>query len=886
MGADGTIRIYTDVDTNGIQAGTKQIESRIGKIGNSVRKIGGIIAAAFAATQVVQFGKECLELGSDLQEVQNVVDSVFTTMSDKVDDFAKSAATSAGLSETMAKQYVGTFGAMAKSFGFAEGEALSMSTSLTQLSGDVASFYNLTQDEAYTKLKSVFTGETESLKDLGVVMTQSALDSYAMANGFGKTTSAMTEQEKVALRYQFVMSQLSTASGDFIRTSDGWANQVKVMQLQIESLKATIGQGLINIFTPVIKVINMVLAKLATVANAFKAFTELITGNKAESSGSTGTSTEELSTGYSDAADSAADYAQATDNAADSTKNAAKAAKSYLSPLDEINKYTSSDNSSSGSGGTANTGSTGAGSVSVPTVDYGQISQGETVVDEVNDSFTKFFENLKTSITPLTAQIQRFGEIANGAFGWLLDNVLKPLANFTITEVVPRFFQTLANVLSIVNNILTALQPLWQWFWDNVLSPLLTWTGGVFLQAWDAINVALQTFSNWCAENPDAIRTITTILVSFFAAFKITELIGKIQSFITAIGGISGVMKTVGGLASKLFSNPIALAIGAVIAVGVLVWQNWDTIKTKATEIWSAISSYLSRTWNTIKTNASAIFTGIKNAVGKVWNTLSTVCSTVWSAIKMFLSNTWNSIKTTASTKWGEFKETVKGLWEGVSEKATEIFEGIQTFISGIWDGIKATATDLWEKITTAIMTPVNDIKEKVETAFGNVRKAITGAFSGIKNVIKVPVNAIIGLINGVIKAINGIVEGINNVFTFEIGFNTPDWMPGGSQYLGYKHTMNLPTINAVPYLASGAVIPPNAPFLAMLGDQKNGTNLELPESLLRKIIREELGRGGNSGGNTYKVEATCGRRTIFEIVIEEAKLQQTATGRNPFSLA
>ncbi len=155
-----------------------------------------------------------------------------------------------------------------------------MSTTLTGLAGDVASFYNISQDEAYTKLKSVFTGETETLKDLGIVMTQSALDSYALANGYGKVTAKMSEAEKVALRYKFVQDQLSTASGDFIRTADGWANQVRVLKLQFDSLKATIGQGLINVLTPVIQVINRIISKLMSLANAFKAFTEMVTGKK------------------------------------------------------------------------------------------------------------------------------------------------------------------------------------------------------------------------------------------------------------------------------------------------------------------------------------------------------------------------------------------------------------------------------------------------------------------------------------------------------------------------------------------------------------------------------------------------------------------------------
>ena len=146
-----------------------------------------------------------------------------------------------------------------------------MGSTLTGLAGDVASFYNISQDEAYTKLKSVFTGETETLKDLGVVMTQTALDSYAMANGFGKTTSAMSEAEKVALRYQFVQDKLSAAQGGLCTYFWKLGEPVQDTEsADLQSLMATIGQGLINLFTPIIRVINTVIGKLATLANAFK----------------------------------------------------------------------------------------------------------------------------------------------------------------------------------------------------------------------------------------------------------------------------------------------------------------------------------------------------------------------------------------------------------------------------------------------------------------------------------------------------------------------------------------------------------------------------------------------------------------------------------------
>lgn len=252
---------------------------------------------------------------AEVDYVQNVVDVTFPNMSAQVDKFAQSALKASGLSETMAKKYTGTFGAMAKAFGFNEQQAYDMGTALTSLTADVASFYNLSQDEAYTKLKSVFTGETESLKDLGVVMTQTALDSYALANGYGKTTAQMTEAEKVSLRYAFVQQQLSAASGDFARTSGSWANQVRVLKLQIDSLKASIGQGLINLFTPIIQTVNNLLGKLVTLANAFKAFTELITGKKnSGSSGggsaqiaAAGTAATDASTGLQNAADAAND---------------------------------------------------------------------------------------------------------------------------------------------------------------------------------------------------------------------------------------------------------------------------------------------------------------------------------------------------------------------------------------------------------------------------------------------------------------------------------------------------------------------------------------------------------------------------------------------------
>lgn len=345
--ADSVGQIGLDLVVN-----KNNFESQMNGIQGLAAKAGKALAAAFAVKKIIDFGRSAVQLGSDLTEVQNVVDVTFPRMSKQVDDFARNAAQSFGLSETMAKKFTGTFGAMAKAFGLSESAAYDMSTTLTGLAGDVASFYNLSQDEAYTKLKSVFTGETETLKDLGIVMTQNALDSYALANGYGKVTAKMSEAEKVALRYKFVQDQLALATGDFTRTSDQWANQVRLLQLNFDSLKATIGQGLINVLTPVIQVINTIIGKLMSLANAFKSFTELITGKKG--AGGVASAAASGMGAVTDAADNASSAVSGTGGAA---KKAAKDIKGMSTGIDELNII----NPDTGSGGGGSGSGAGAG---------------------------------------------------------------------------------------------------------------------------------------------------------------------------------------------------------------------------------------------------------------------------------------------------------------------------------------------------------------------------------------------------------------------------------------------------------------------------------------------------------------------------------------------
>ncbi len=442
---------------------TRTREAETG-FGGLARKLAGFVAAA----GLVSFGKSCIDLGSDLAEVQNVVDVTFPHMTSTINDFATNAAAKFGLSETMAKQYTGTFGAMAEAFGFSESAAADMSMTLTGLAGDVASFYNITQDEAYTKLKSVFTGETETLKDLGIVMTQTALDSYALANGYGKVTAKMSEAEKVSLRYAFVQDQLTNATGDFARTADGWANQVRILSLQMDSLKANIGQGLINIFSPVLKVINIVIGKLATLANAFKSFTELITGKKSTASAISDTSqaVDEVKDGLDNASSSADNLANNVSSAGNAADKAAKQMKQLMG-FDAINKLSDTSSSSSsnkGNGGNGSGGSSGIGD----NVDFGHI---EDNAQEATGGIAKAFQDAFNQIKKAWADN---GEAVTKAWTDALESV-KSLA----TDIGTTFLNVwndgtgyifCSNILKIVKDIGQAVDTFAKSFktaWDD-----------------------------------------------------------------------------------------------------------------------------------------------------------------------------------------------------------------------------------------------------------------------------------------------------------------------------------------------------------------------------------------------------------------------------------
>lgn len=883
MAADGSVIIDTRMDTSGVQNGVSAIKKSFNGLGSAVKKVGLLIGGIFAIGKLTQFGKECLELGSDLAEVQNVVDVTFTTMSDKVNEFAKNAMTSAGLSETMAKRYIGTFGAMSKSFGFSEAQAYDMSTALTQLTGDVASFYNISQDLAYTKLKSVFTGETETLKDLGVVMTQSALDQYALANGYGKTTSEMTEQEKVALRLKFVTSQLSAASGDFARTSGSWANQVRVMQLQIQSLKATVGQGLINIFTPVIKVINILLAKLATVANAFKSFTELITGNKssgqtgASGAGLTGTDLSATEDAYSSAADGANSLADATQNVTDSTqdstgalKKQTKALKKNIAPFDEL-KVIGKEAADAISGATKTPAIADTGIGDIGNVDYGKLADVSDEADKATSAVGKLAKKLK-----------ELGDIFKGGFFEGLGDY-KPMLNELISD--------LGNIKKYLVDIFTDpdVQKAASEFAKKVVKNLGKITGSIAKVGLTLATALVGGIESYLSKNVERIKKF--IIKMFDVSGEIADEIGDLSAVFADIFSVFGgqTAQNIIGSVIQIISDTV---MTAMTLTGQMLRDSINLLLTPLQENAELIKQTIENTLQPIET--------VITAIADAWQIAMDELIAMYDAhIKPFFDSLANGLSEILTVFLNAYNSYIVPVLDQLAAKISEIMAGpvgdvihnaieligkIVDVLKLLWESVLvplvkfiignvapqiASALSIVGNVFLELFASVAEVVAGILKALGGVIDFIVGVFTGdwkrawegIKNIFKgvfealvgiakVPINGVIALINGMIR---GIIAGVNTAIGVlnHLKIKVPNWVPkiGGSTWGFTIPTMTAPQI---PYLAKGTVVPRNAgEFAAILGDNKRETEVVSPLSTMKQAMMDALRESGNNGGNS-----------------------------------
>lgn len=760
--ADGRVIIDTHLNNDGFVRGVRGLRGQLGGLQGVVSKLGGIIAGAFAVSTLINFGRECVELGSNVSEVQNVVDVAFGDMTDKVEQFADTAIEKFGMSQLAAKKTASTYMAMAKGMGVAEDAASDMAISLASMTGDVASFYNISQELADTKLKSVFTGETESLKELGVVMTQANLQAFALRQGITKEISAMTQAEQVALRYGFVMDALSLAQGDFARTADSWANQTRVLSMLWQEFMSIVGETLITVLTPLIKVANQIVSNLISVANTVNAVVSTVFGgaNKQISQ------TAENAGDVGDAISGAVDNQNALTNA---TKETAKAQRAMLAGFDEIQKL---------GGDSAEVESAGV---------VGSPITGTMVVEDV-----EFADGInEKNVAP-----------------WL--------------EVLIDGFEEVVDLVTDIGRLISGEIT----FSDFIsgLSPLETVLLGI-AGALTAITIANAVGAG--------LNSITTAIAGIKNGHGI---LGKLYEVFALVSGGAGTL----GEAIKAVFGPgsIIAGIAAIIGGAVLAVTNFAGMLKNgfswAQEALMLLGIAITAV-GAIILGAPAMITGVIAAIVAAVATAVVLVKEHWTEIKAFFVDAWEKIKET---------------WAVVAEWFnTTVVRPVSAFFGDLVTGIKSGAGTLAQWMKDKVISPIVEL-------FKGMYNSVIGIVEGL-------INGFVGIINKFIGGINGVVTTINKI-------------PG----VDLPELKTMPTAK-IPRLASGTVVPRNREFLAVLGDNKQETEIVSPLSTMKQALLEALQEAGGLGGGTYKFELYVNGRKMAIEMVKEINSMTVSTGKS-----
>lgn len=539
-------------------------------------------------------------------------------------------------------------------------------------------------------------------------------------------------------------------------------------------------------------------------------------------------------------------------------------------------------------------------------------------------AFSAVMEGVKTGMNNLA----QYSDDTNADLSSLMSS---------LTQLKNSFATAFAPILSIVTPTLTKFM--------NVLAKAITYVGMFFsvLSGKDTYLRAVEVQEDYAAGLKDTASSAKDAEKALKGYLNPIDEINKLESndLSSADSGVSGItpdqmfeevkIENVEGL-KPIFDDILdtVIAIGA----GILAWKvssaftndlktllGIASIASGITLLIENIDAVMSGDYKNVSME-SAIKTAISGLL--VGAGLVLVGASLWAIpIALALSFTitdvavnWKNIKTSVSSTFEAIVGIFQGDWSGAFDKIQEsllasftadswVNEAAKTIADGIfgestWDKCVKTLQDnehylknlgkmVVLKIALGIYEQLTTLKTNIISTFNSLKQSVSDIWNKIYSAVKGPVNSIIGAINGMVS---GVVSGMNSVIKAlnKLNIKIPDWLkyvPGASKFAGKSFGFNISTMTApkIPYLATGAVIPPNSPFVAMLGDQKRGTNIETPEKLLRQIIREELGNK-QSGNVTYRFTGQINRRVLFEEVITEAKIRQGQNGRNPFELA
>lgn len=918
----------TTSSLNSVQKVAKKVSSSVSNsfktlnknVNNTFKSITKAISFAAVVAGLFKLGKTALDTASDLEEVQNVVNVTFGSAAAEINKFSKSAIKSFGLSELSAKRYASTFMAMSNGMGIATGSGKTMSIELTKLVGDMSSFYNVSQDVASTALASVYTGETESLKKFGVVMTEANLEAFALSRGITKQYSAMSQAEKVALRYNYVMAQTSQAQGDFARTSGSWANQIRILKEQYATFMGTLGTALKQVLLPLLQTLNNILSTLISTAQTVFS----MMGIKFEIEGSSVSNTVEgvgdIETGFEGAT------------------QAAKAFDKTISGFDELNVLNSKTSGTGGGSGS----STGGG---IEIDKGGASTEVEQEEGLVLGGLNKMLSNLNnwfdTKMGPWLSEkavwlAEKVNDMANKAPWGLIGETAANGLNKVVTAL-DNFFSTLdgfsigAGLSKLLNSFVaefdaeafgkmigekiktgldiaigfvatldtTALGTAFADMFNGLDTEAIAEKLGTLLS--ESVKGALE-FLNAFISGADT-EQIKNSFNAFFSSIDgtgiralIEELIENINNLIDSLTGVENTLSkllwTIGIIMGIGLAGKILIATGAVgqfmaalvSGCGVagafsdaLIWLGQVGEQKLADKLGVSVKIL---TGFKDKILAGAI--GLKGGIAAALTSLKGVIVAVMAAIKSAVSAVISfiianpialviaaivALVALIAVKGDEIQAVLNKLNNWLTniftKDWTEVFGPI---LGGVLNTFSKVFGDIWKGIHNVLDGVINMIKGVFtgnwKRAWEGVQKIFKSVFQMFPSIAKAPINLIIGLINGLVSAIvsgvNAVIRNIN-----KLSWKVPDWVPliGGSNF-GF----NLKTFTApkIPYLADGGVA--YNPTLAMIGEYSGASNnpeIVTPQSLLQQII---------SSGNDELIDVMVqlGRQVIGAIEDKE----------------
>lgn len=757
----GTLTIYTKVDDSGLKKGLKGITK-------SVNQITGLLSFTAGIAGMIALGKSAIDAASDLQEYRNVAEVTFGELIYKLDELNKVAIESYGMSELMATQAASGFMAMGNAAGIAKDEAADMAIELTKYTADFASFYNLSFERARTALAAVYTGETETLKQYGIMLQEVNLQQFENEQGLGRSVKTMSAAEKAQLRYNYIMHVGAMVQGDFARTSDNWANQVRVLQERWKQFLITLGSGLITVLTPLLQILNILVQRTIEYANIIGAALTKIFGIK----------WQDITEQQAALSGSAGDAADAENDLADATNKAAKAANKALQPFDKLNVIQEDSSKNSGGGGGLSVDTSGL--EDVPSA----LDQVKDKIDSTIDSLYELGEYVGETIQNVLGRID-WPKVYEGA-----RNFGKGLADFLNGLISPELFSSVAKTIAgALNTALYAISSFgttfdWTDFGKSIAAgvntffatfdfkelanTIDTWVQGL----WTAFTTALDEI-DWSEAikkifefigNID-IKTLTIVAGTLFVKWSAVKLVGQLGKEIglliamqcantlgstPVITTISAVLKALfGGKAAKsalvfMFPN----VASAISKVGTAIATFGSGIVGFFTNLGTALSLWLGGA-GTFVESFSLMFPKIAAGITK----LGTAISKFGAGIASFFSNIGGWIAGLGAGTIGGILSIVTGAVTAIWSFITMLIDGFSWLkeilmvigvalaaVGAVILGAPALITAAIAAIVAAVMTAVVFIVQEWESIvkfFKNLCKSISDFFVDLWNGIK-----------------------------------------------------------------------------------------------------------------------------------------------------